>query len=474
MKILATNLIDFNTWYRYGYKSFSTGLIIDLDDQKLLNNTEELYNKVGFFEEESDVFFVEIDENIDDFKNRELFTLPINKLKNIYPLSERGQKYLSNKLTDFKIEQPIPKEFSRVILEQRNHYLAKKGGEMVVNSFLSDFDLILSKVGLDIKPYFLEFIKALDKYSNNLDFKPDNLLEHMIVYERSRPYPTTDDGYLYDVGSIAKSFFCVTDEDLKNRNQLQYDDRYKFERIEEMLSLSLFLQKNNDKSVFTAFTKEYENSDNLKKLNFNLSFFNELYKDCQINNIVVLAFYLKFRYLVRNTSNILDIHFYNEIKRFILKRPLESIIALYMNGLFFGFMKFRELYYLLNPLTFSKTHNSNKEKFKKIALGEIITVSDPLTDNGLKTEEEKNSMLNEDTDSDSQDPSFQLQQIFIEAVTKAGEKGIKFSEIQKIIKEKIGLDLDKKKVEALSESSEKFEKIIINNAKNINGIKIKL
>jgi hypothetical protein len=473
MKILATtNLIDFNTWYRYGYKSFSTGQIIILDKEKLMTNPYELFHKIGFFEEEGDIFFAEIEENIDDFKSSELFIVPINKIKSIIPFSEKGLKYLSNKLTDFKIEKPIPIEITKIILKQRNKYLAEKGGEMVLDSFLSDTKYTLSEIGLDIKPYLFEFIKAMDKYSENLNFEPETLCEYLIAYERSRPFPNTDEGFLYDVGSISKVYLGISDNELKIKDQLKDIDVDKYESIEELLSLSLFLQKKNE-AVFSALIEEYKSSDWMKKLNKDISLLLDGSKNNTINNILILAFYLKFRYLVRNTSNVLDIHFSNEIRRFILKRPFESIIALYMNGLFFGFLKFRELYYLQNPLAFSKTTNSKKDKIKKIGLDEIIIALDSLSENDIKTKEEKNLTLKADVDRDSQDPSLQLKQIFIEAVTKAGEKGITFNEIQKIIKEKIKLDIDKKKVEALSESLGKFEKIKINNAKNINGIKIR-
>jgi hypothetical protein len=463
MKILATNLIDFNNWYRYGFKSFSTSLIIDLDDEKLLNNPEKLFYKIGFFEDESDVFFVEIEENIDNLSNSELLNIQIDKVKNIIPLSEKGQKYLSIKLSDFKIGQHLPEAFTKAIFLQRNHYLAEKGGEIVINSFISDYEQTLSKFGIDLKKYSVEFIKAMDKYSENIDFFPDNLTEHLIVYERSRPFPNTDEGFLYDVGSIAKLYLNISDNELKIKDQLKELNIHKYEEIEGLLSFSLFLQKKNNKGIFSALMEEYKTSDWLKKLNSDLNITIEPSETGSVNNILVLAFYLKFRYLVRNISNILDNQFYKEIRHFIIKKPQEAIIALYLTGLFFGVLKFRELYYMLNPLVFSKNNNSIKDIFKKIDLEELNI------DVILSTDNIKNTELEDDQD----ECLNQFQKIILEEATKAGEKGIKYSDILKIIKEKTGQDFNKKKIEELAESMGIFEKISIGNGiKNNNGIKL--
>lgn len=354
MKIIATNILDFNAWYRYGFKIISKESLINLDDDQLLDKPRDLFNRIGFFEEDGDVFFAGLDE-IEDCKNGELFVVPINRILSIIPFSERGGKLLSSKLFETKIDAPIQSEITKVILKERDHYLIQKGGEMILNIFRADNYI-------DTNLYQSEFIKVMDKYIANLNWEPNNLFENLVFYERSRPYPSTDDGFLFDVGSIAKSYFGISNVDLKNKDELKNRDIYKYECLEQVLSLSIFLQNNIEKGVFSAFIREFQESEGLLKLNHSLSFFG--IKGDPINNLLVLAFYLKFRYMVRNTQDLLNSNFYSEVQRFITKQPKEASIAIYLIGLFFGFLKFRELYYRYNPLPISM--------FKHLPMDNII------------------------------------------------------------------------------------------------------
>ena len=70
--------------------------------------------------------------------------------------------------------------------------------------------------------------------------------------------------------------------------------------------------------------------------------------------MLVIAFYLKFRYLIRNTTNLSDSNFQSQINHILKHAEKEASIALFLNGLFFGSLKFRELYYESFPLPFSK------------------------------------------------------------------------------------------------------------------------
>ncbi|KAA6330831.1 hypothetical protein EZS27_020506 [termite gut metagenome] len=360
MKIVATNIFDFNTWYRFNIKTVSKDMIIDLSSDKIFST--KLFQKIGFFEEDGDVFFVEIPESLDSFASEEQYLIPINKIISIIPLNDRGATLLVGKMPDFKISSPIPTKLSRLIIKERNDYLTKKGGEMLIASFGKEFSIELDN-------YTHSFLKAMNAYNDNHNSEPDNLFERIVLYERSRPYPNNDSGFLFDVGSIAKAHFRLTDDDLKNKVQLKEINPVKYELIEEVLSLSLFLQKNGERGVFNPLKKEFEKSDWLKKLNKELSLINS---DEYINNILILAFYLKFRELTRNTSNLLDRYFYDEICKFLSNAEKEATVALYLTGMFFGSVKFRELYFKYNPLPISKL-NSPKIEHK------IKKENDPIT-----------------------------------------------------------------------------------------------
>lgn len=340
MKLLATDIFDFNSWYRFNQKNISKDAIIDSDSIDQIPDTI-LFNKIGFFEEDSDKFFVSIKtENLKMSENSDVYAIPINSIHSIIPFNEKAKQILANKFPDFKIADSINASIANKIFKQRDRYFAVTGGQMILSIF---------NITKDYQNYELPFINGLHKYNNEL--KSDSLIESLISYERSRPYPNDDSGFLFDVGSIAKTHFNISDIDLKFKEDLKTQDIDKYELIEEILSLSIFLQKNNSQGVFGPLIKEIENSEWLRKLNSDLCLLPEKSK---VNNLLIIAFYLKFRYLIRNTANLLESNFQSQVNHILKHAKKEASIALFLNGLFFGSLKFRELYYECFPLPFSK------------------------------------------------------------------------------------------------------------------------
>jgi hypothetical protein len=45
----------------------------------------------------------------------------------------------------------------------------------------------------------------------------DSWFDFLISYERAKPYPVADIGFLYDVGAIYRERFNITDDDIANR-----------------------------------------------------------------------------------------------------------------------------------------------------------------------------------------------------------------------------------------------------------------
>ena len=343
MKLIATDIFDFNSWYRFNQKNITEEVLIDLESISEITS-DILFSKIGVFEEDSDKFFVSLYSS--DLKKKEdsnFYTISIDSLQSIIPFNEKAKQILSKKFPDFKIETPIDKSIAKKIFQERHKYLAELGGNML----LSIFDITKS-----YKEYAIPFIKGLQKYNDEII--SDSLIDNIIYYERSRPYPSDDSGFLFDVGSIAKTHFNISDNDLKYKEDLKTQDTDKYELIEEVLSLSVFLQNNNAQGVFGPLIKETNQSQWLKKLNSDLSLIPE---SINTNNLLVIAFYLKFRYLIRNTSNLSDSNFQYQVNHILNNAEKEASIALFLNGMFFGSLKFRELYYELNPLPFSKNKN---------------------------------------------------------------------------------------------------------------------
>lgn len=340
MKLLATDIFDFNSWYRFNQLNITEEMVIDLNSIDEIPS-EKLFDKIGPFQEDSDRFFVSIKtENLKRSKNSDVYAIPINSIHSIIPFNEKAKRILANKFPNFKIADSLNPSIANKIFKQRDQYFAKLGGKMVLSIF---------NIAENYQNYEQLFINGLHKYNNEL--KSDSLIESLISYERSRPYPNDDSGFLFDVGSIAKTHFNISDSDLKFKEDLKTQDVDKYELIEEVLSLSVFLQKNNSQGVFGPLIKEMEKSEWLKKLNSDLNLISE---NSGVNNLLVIAFYLKFRYLIRNTVNLLESDFQNQINHILKHAEKEASIALFLNGLFFGSLKFRELYYETFPLPFSK------------------------------------------------------------------------------------------------------------------------
>jgi len=341
MKVIATNIFDFTTWYKFGSKSISISSIIDLSDAALTG--ELLLAKTGFFEEEYEVFYLELNEDA-LLGNDDLFNLSLYETVFIIPLSASGARLLQTKIPDFKLSEPLEESLYQKLLVARNSFLSVKGAKNLLASF-----------NVEWKPEYEQiqnnFIAALNKYKSNLNAEQDSIIDQIIFYERSKPYPLTDQGFLFDVGSIVKTWFRLSDDDFKNKEMLKEHDSSKYELIEQVICLSKFLQNKEVEGIWQPFINYYNENILLQKLNEQLVLSNNF---PSINNLLAISFYFKFRDLIRNSRVLEDQTFTDKISRHLSKVPDETKIALLLNGLFFGALRFKELHYKYVPLTISK------------------------------------------------------------------------------------------------------------------------
>src|SRR5687767_11506739 len=104
MKVIAANIFDFTTWYKFGYKTVPLSLVIDLSAPALTG--EELLAKTGFFEEEYEVFYLEVKETA--FSNRDgVSHLSLYDIDRIIPVSDMGARLLQSKIPDFRLSEPL-------------------------------------------------------------------------------------------------------------------------------------------------------------------------------------------------------------------------------------------------------------------------------------------------------------------------------------------------------------------------------
>jgi hypothetical protein len=341
MKVIATNIFDFTTWYKFGIKSVPKAFIIDLDDANL--SGEELLRKTGLFEEEYEVFYIEVKEEILS-GDKETIDVSLYDAVYIIPISETGSRLLQNKIPDFKLFAPLDDEIYRKLMTARNNLLAMQGAKRVLAAFnvewKSEYDGLQNS-----------FLQSLSKYRANLNAEQETVLDQVLFYERSKPYPLTDHGFLFDVGSIIRTRFGIQDDDIKNKDLLKDTDPYKYELVEQIISLSRFLTNREIVGVWSEFVRFYDANTQLYALNEELLLSEGLNT---VNNLLVIGLYLKFRDMIRNTRSLEEKPFTDYIQKSLTRVPEEAKIALLLNGLFFGGLKFKELHYKFVPLEIAR------------------------------------------------------------------------------------------------------------------------
>ncbi len=375
MKVVATNIFDFTSWYKFGSKPISKSAVIDLSDVSLTG--EILLSKTGFFEEEYEVFYLEVSDDL-LLKSEELFNLSLYETVFIIPLSESGARLLQSKIPDFKISEPLDEPLYQKLIIARNNYLAVKGAKDVLASFEIEWKPEYEKLQVN-------FLGALNKYKANLNAEQDTIIDQILFYERSKPYPLTDQGFLFDVGSIVRSWFRLGDDDFKNKESIKETDPYKYELIEQVICLSKFLQIKETEGIWQPFINYYNENSQLHKLNEEFVLADSI---SDVNNLLVIAFYLKFRDLIRNSRMLEDKTFTDKINRHLNKVPEETKIALLLNGLFFGALRFKELHYKFVPLPISKYRFIKSAEVKPVTISATESDQDNIKKQVLQKKDE--------------------------------------------------------------------------------------
>jgi hypothetical protein len=334
-KVIAIDIFEINSWYRFNVKTITNEMIIDFSQPIDIA-------QIGLFAEEHDVFFASLPDDIEKYKHQDIFIIPFEAIKELIPFSEQAKRLISNRLSDFTIAPPISNDIYTQIIKTRNQYLSKAGGEMILKIFSIEKDIVIN--------YENGFLEAMQKYPD-LDKSlrnGANLFDWLVFYERSKPYPNNNAGFIFDTGFICQEYFSNKDLSLQK----------------ELKNLILFLQENKKESnIFSVFLKKYSDSEAFQTLDKNITLVETL---DDVNTLLVIAFYLKFRKIIRDKEYT---QFKIEAEAFLSKLKKETSIALFFIGMFFGSTEFIELYYqenlsILKSLT-DKT-SIKKETYKQV------------------------------------------------------------------------------------------------------------
>ena len=310
-KVIAIDIFEINSWYRFNVKTITNEMIIDFS--KPIDIAQ-----IGFFAEEHDVFFASLPDDMEKYKYQDVFIIPFEAIKELIPLSEQAKRLLSNRLSDFTIASPVSNDIYTQIIKARNQYLSKAGGEMILKIFTIEKDIVIN--------YENGFLEAMQKYPD-LDKSlrdKSNLFDWIVLYDREKPYPNNNAGFLFDTGFICQEYFSNKDISLQK----------------ELKNLILFLQENKKEgSIFSMFLKKYSDSEAFQTLDKNITL---VETPDDINTLLVIAFYLKFRKMIRDKEYA---QFKIEAETFLKKLKKETSIALFFIGMFFGSTEFIEMYY---------------------------------------------------------------------------------------------------------------------------------
>lgn len=340
MIAVATNIYEFTNWLKYGTRTVSKEMLIELLDTN--KKSETLLEKVGLFEEDFEIFFCVLNETF-LYQTDTIFPVTVYQIIEIKPLSEKVIPILKQKLGDYKISTPIDK----TLYDKLHNEKLKKISFDGLNYIRESFSLSSAPENQNIFQSLFE-AKANSFFETSSD--KDSWFDFLISYERAKPYPVTDIGFLYDVGAVYRERFNITDDDISNRELLNTQDPYKYELISHIIELSKFLQTANQESPFSSFLEFYETSELLKVFNKELhqKEIPELF-----NHILLYAFFFKFRKLIRDTHDLTNIKFTSQVRKFIRGSKDEATISLLMCGLMFGSLKLKELYYASKLLAIS-------------------------------------------------------------------------------------------------------------------------
>jgi hypothetical protein len=340
MIAIATNIYDFTNWLKYGTRTVSKEMLIELFDAN--QKSETLLEKVGLFEEDFEIFFCVLSETF-LYPTSTIFPVTVYQITEIKPLSEKVIPILKQKLGAFKISTPIDK-----ILYEKLH------NEKLKKLSFDGLDYIRESFRLFTTPENRNIFQSLLEAKANCFFETssykDSWFDFLISYERAKPYPVADIGFIYDVGAIYRERFNITDDDIANRGLLKTEDPHKYELISHIVELSKFLQRANHETPFSSFLKFYETSELIKVFNKEL---HQKEIPETLNHILLYSFFFKFRKLIRDTHDLTDSKFTSQVKRFIQGSKEEATISLLMCGLMFGSLKLKELYYASKILTIS-------------------------------------------------------------------------------------------------------------------------
>ena len=112
-KVIPINSFDLNNWYRFNIRNISKEMLIDFS--KPIDITQ-----IGLFAEEHDLFFAALPNDLDRFKQKNGWLVPIEAIEALIPLSEQALHTLSTRNSNLTFAPPLERKYYEKIMHERN------------------------------------------------------------------------------------------------------------------------------------------------------------------------------------------------------------------------------------------------------------------------------------------------------------------------------------------------------------------
>ncbi len=358
MILYPITVINYSYQFKFNRITIAPNALIDVNNAA---EDERLYLKVGLFLEESEIIFLEIDKEKIDW-DAQFVAISLDDIKSIRPLSRYAEGIVRTKIASVKVGSPIDRNIASRIINYRNREVAKRGSEC-----------LLHLLGAEKTPALIEleqtFSEKVSKFRNNVHYNPDSIYDHILKYERSKPFPMNDLGIMLDCGSLLKSNFAY---DLLPENELKEMRRL----FSPFVVVKDQFEKRGDIDLMTLI-KALSEYPEIRELNEQIPFFETPER---FNFIASIMIYLKMRMLIRDEFHVkYPSQFISYLRRLNQEFEHDALNAIVMLGMRFGIHEFVTLFEWNN-----QTEIKIPESGEQIEVGKKKTGKVPNKKGGLK------------------------------------------------------------------------------------------
>ncbi|KAA0259890.1 MAG: hypothetical protein EDM75_07475 [Chlorobiota bacterium] len=307
--------------------------------------------------EESDIIFVGF--NLSSPGEGSWLEVPSWDVKLVHPISEATRTAISYRLGNCVIGEPVPAELRQKVTAFRNHEVASRAADFLMQKFDIGEAAFVSK-------WREAWQEALDRYRDDAGFAPATLPEFLVSYERRKSFERSDLGFFEDSASIVKQSMLLPDGFVPGGeagNNGHLDEVYAL--LRQMATLRNGWLAGGNTSIHTLL-REVAAAPVVADIDGLIDpAFGE-----RISTFAMMMIYLKFRALCRDiNSDGGAARFELSVTRLLREMPVETSIALCLAGMRFGIHEFSAMF--TDPAELPAKTPARKDEFLPPALPQM-------------------------------------------------------------------------------------------------------